>query len=779
MTLPIPFPRRALLAALVLGAPLAAHEPGTLSGLVRDPAGRPLAGALVEVGGAGLSAPLRALTTTTGAYRFQGLPKGTFQVQVRFPGYFTAQRTISTVHGHAVTLDLVLHVYSATVEVSGRADLVHVGDLDAPVNHLLGIADTASQGVVTPAKLEERAYLRTGEVLETVPGLLISQHSGEGKANQYYLRGFNLDHGTDVSTTVAGLPVNLPTHAHGQGYSDLNFLIPELISNIQYEKGPYFADEGDFSAAGAVHLHYLHRLDRPLVQIDLGGGGFRRGLAAGSVRVGGGDLLGAVEGFHNDGPWTRPDDYRRFNGVLRWSWAGTADAVELTAMTYSGRWNSTDQVPERAVASGLLDRFGHVDPTDGGSSHRTSFIAAWRHAGDGTLSKVEAYASRYALDLFSNFTYFLDDPVHGDQFQQADRRVVTGLRASQRWSGTLFGLPTDTEVGLQVRHDAIGTVGIFHTEARQILSTNTLDRVSETTEAIHLQNKLQWSPAVRTVLGLREDLYQFDVRSDRPENAGQAHASLMSPKASLILGPWRDTEVYLSFGQGFHSNDARGTTLTVDPVTGDPAAKVTPLVRATGWEVGLRSTPVPAWQTTLSLWRLDLGSELIFTGDSGTTEASRPTRRVGVEWNNEVRLGLGLTVNADLAWSRARYRDFDPAGDRVPAAIQGVGVVGIAWKATESLDLSALDRYFGPRDLVEDGRVRSRSSNLVQLQARWKPTPHWTFTVDLFNAFDAQVADIDYLYTSRLPGEPAGGVEDLHTHPVEPRTLRAGVRLTF
>lgn len=767
------------LAALIFGAPLAAHEPGTLSGVIRDSAGRPLAGALVEVSGPGLAAPLRALTTATGAYRFQGLPKGTLQVQVRFPGYFTAQRTISTLQGHAVALDLVLHVYSATVEVSGRADLVHLGDLDAPVNHLLGIADTASQGVVTPAKLEERAYLRTGEVLETVPGLLISQHSGEGKANQYYLRGFNLDHGTDVSTTVAGLPVNLPTHAHGQGYSDLNFLIPELISNIQYEKGPYFADEGDFSAAGAVHINYVHRLDRPMAQLDLGGQGFRRFLTAGSVRVGGGDLLGAVEGFHNDGPWTRPDDYRRFNGVLRWSWAGASDVVELTAMTYSGRWNSTDQVPARAVASGLLDRFGQVDPTDGGSSHRTSFIAVWRHAGDGTLSKVEAYASSYAMDLFSNFTYFLDDPVHGDQFQQADRRVVTGLRASQRWNGTLFGLATDTEVGLQVRHDAIGTVGIFHTEARQILSTNTLDRVSETTEAIHLQNKLQWSPVVRTVLGLREDLYQFDVRSDRPENAGQAHASLTNPKASLILGPWRDTEVYFSYGQGFHSNDARGTTLTVDPVTGDPAAKVTPLVRATGWEVGLRSTPVPAWQTTLSLWRLDLGSELIFTGDSGSTEPSRPTRRVGVEWNNEVHLSPALTLNADLAWSRARYRDYDPVGDHVSAAIQGVGVVGITWKATESLDLSALDRYFGPRDLVEDGRVRSRSSNLVQLQARWKPTPRWTCTLDLFNAFNARVADIDYFYTSRLPGEPAGGVDDLHTHPVEPRTLRAGVKLTF
>ena len=767
------------LAALLVGMPLAAHEPGTLSGTIRDPAGRPLAGALVELSGPALAAPLRTLTTPDGAYRFQGLPKGSFLLQVRHPGHFTVQRRIPTNQGHAVALDLVLPVYSATVEVSAKADLVHVGDLDAPVNHLLGIADTASQGVVTPAKLDERAYLRTGEVLETVPGLLISQHSGEGKANQYYLRGFNLDHGTDVSTTVAGLPVNLPTHAHGQGYSDLNFLIPELISNIQYEKGPYFAEEGDFSAAGAVHIQYLHRLDRPLAQLDLGGGGFRRVLAAGSERVGGGDLLGAVEAFHNDGPWTHPDDYRRFNGVLRWSWAGPADVVELTGMTYSGRWNSTDQVPERAVASGLVDRFGSLDPTDGGRSHRSSVIATWRHAGDGTQAKVEAYASIYALDLFSNFTYALADPVHGDQFQQADRRTVTGFRASQRWSGTLLGCATDTEVGLQFRKDGIGTVGLYPTEARRILAITARDRVTETALAFYAQNKVQWTPAFRTVLGLRSDFYAFEVQAGRPENGGQAHASLASPKASLIFGPWRDTELYLSFGRSFHSNDARGTTITVDPATGDPVAKATPLVRAAGWEVGLRSSPVPAWQTTFAFWGLDLDSELVFAGDAGSTEISRPTRRVGIEWSHDVRVGPRLSLHADLAWSRARYTAPDPAGDRVPGALQAAALLGLAWKATERLELSALERSLGPRDLVEDGRIRSRRSNLLQLQARWRPTPHWTFTLDLFNALDAKAADIDYVYTSRLPGEPAGGVEDVHGHPVEPRTLRAGLRYAF
>ncbi len=462
------------------------------------------------------------------------------------------------------------------------AGVANLSALDAPLNHLLGIADTASQGIVTPEKLDERAYLRAAEVLETVPGLVISQHSGEGKANQYYLRGFNLDHGTDVATSVEGLPVNTPTHGHGQGYSDLNFLIPELVRDIQYEKGPYFAQEGDFASAGAVHVAYLHALDRPLAKVELGDDGYRRLLAAGSAKLGGGDLLGAFEAFHNDGPWDRKDDYRKANGVLRYSWAGAEDVVELTALAYSGRWNSTDQVPQRALDSGALGRFGAIDPTDGGRSHRASLAFSWLHTAEGSQSHVEAFVSRYALDLFSDFTYFLDDPVNGDQFHQFDRRVLSGLKASQRWSSSLFGHPSDTELGLQVRNDNIVAVGLQHTAAQQVLSTVRQDQVTETSEGFYAENRTQWGPSFRTVLGLREDLYQFRVRADRPENAGQSNAELASPKLSAILGPWRDTELYLSYGLGFHSNDGRGTTLTVDPASCPPAPKGTPLVPPKG-----------------------------------------------------------------------------------------------------------------------------------------------------------------------------------------------------
>lgn len=667
---------------------------------------------------------------------------------------------------------------SATVEIKGKAESQKVHDLDAPVNHLLGIADTASQGIVTREKLEGRAYLRAGEVLETVPGLLISQHSGEGKANQYYLRGFDLDHGTDLSVSVAGLPVNLPSNAHGQGYTDLNFLIPELMRDIQYEKGPYFADAGDFSAAGSVRMDYVHSLS-PITQVEMGADGYRRFLAAGSMKVGQGDLLTALELISNDGPWVHPDDYRKANGLVRYSWAGASDTIELTGLAYSGRWNSSDQIPQRAITSGQLNRFGEIDPTDGGASRRQAVMGAWQHAEDGGVTRVEGFLSTYALDLYSDFTYFLNDPIHGDQFHQHDRRTISGLKISQRWSTTLFGRPMDNEASLQIRNDNISGLNLSHTEARQELGTVLKDQVVQATEGLAFETRVQWSGWFRTVLGVREDATQATVRSDTAANAGQAHAAITSPKASLIFGPWQDTEIYLSYGQGFHSNDARGTTITVDPSTGVPMGRVTPLVKAHGEEIGVRSSILPRWQTTLAFWRLDLDSELTFGGDDGTTSPNRPTRRQGIEWSNEIHATDRLTLNADLAYSTARFTAFDPVGDHVPQSIAGAALVGLSWHPAEALQLTFLDRWFGPRTLIEDGSVKSKASNLVQLQVRWQATKRLQVSMEVFNLLNAQASDIDYFYPSRLPGEPASGVEDIHLHPVAPREGRIGMKWVF
>jgi outer membrane cobalamin receptor len=621
--------------------------------------------------------------------------------------------------------------------------------------------------------------MRPGEVLESVPGVIISQHSGEGKANQYYLRGFNLDHATDFATTVAGMPVNLPTHGHGQGYSDTNFLIPELVSGVQYSKGPYFAELGDFSAAGAANINYTNTLERPIVSVAGGEEGWGRALFAGSPQLGTGHLLYALELGKNDGPWVQPDDYTKVNAVLRYSHGDARNGFSLTGMGYRASWNSTDQIPERAVGSGLIDRFGAIDSTDGGDTSRYAVIADWQASASGSVTRATTYAFHDDVDLFSNFTYALDDPENGDQFEQTDSRVVSGGRVTHRRLGVWGGRTVEHTFGTQVRNDALGSVGLFHTRERERLSTVREDDVRQTSGAVFYANRYQWSPLVRTELGLRADLYHFRVDSDTAANSGTNTSGIVSPKAGVVIGPMKSTEFYANAGMGFHSNDARGTTITVDPGSGEAASRVTPLVRARGAEIGVRTVGVPRTQLTVTLWTLALDSELLFVGDAGTTEASRPSRRTGIEATAYYRPRSWLTIDADLAASRARFTNEDPSGRFIPGSVQTVVSAGVSVDHPRGLFASARLRYFGPRPLIEDGSVRSQSTSLVNLQGGYRMLRNARLVADVFNLFDRKVSDIDYFYTSRLPGEPAAGVDDIHLHPALPRAARISLQLSF
>ncbi|HEV7238124.1 MAG TPA: TonB-dependent receptor [Thermoanaerobaculia bacterium] len=743
---------RAILIFMLVASAAAADD-ARLSGQVLDSTDAVLPGVTVEAGGA------TTVTGNDGTYTL-AVPAGTYDVSFQLLNFATTVRRGVVVPSR---IDVTLYLSaSADVVVTARRTFRNLADLDEPVNDLLGIADAATQGVITTTEIERRPFQRAGEIMETVPGVVVSQHSGEGKANQYYLRGFNLDHGTDIAITVAGVPVNMPTHGHGQGYADANFLIPELISGVQYKKGSYYADEGDFASAGAVNVNYLSLLDKPIALVQGGSAGFQRALFAASPRVGEGYLLLAIETGRNDGPWVRPDDFRKLNGVLRYTQGDQRGGFSITAMGYDADWSSTDQIPVRAVTTGAIPRFGLVDPTDGGTTSRYSLAAAWQRNSSNALTQTNAYAIRYRLNLFSNFTYFLDHPEDGDQFEQADDRFVAGVRASHRWLARWGGVSVENVAGVQARHDAIGNVGLYHTRERVRLATTRQDHVDETSGAVFAQSALQWTPWLRTIAGLRADQYRFDVGAQRET------ASIVSPKLSMIFGPWRKTELYANAGNGFHSNDARGIT-----------QGVTPLTRTRGAEVGIRTTPVPRFHMTASLWALDMASELLFVGDAGTTEASRPSRRAGVELSTFYNLFDWLAVDADYAYSRARFRDEDPSGDRIPGAVEGVASVGLSVIDWRGISGELRYRYFGPRPLIEDDSVRSQSSNLVNARIGYRLTPQLRLDVDVFNILDAKVSDIDYFYTSRLPNEPDGGVDGIHFHPVEKRAFRVGISRTF
>ncbi len=690
------------------------------------------------------------------------------------------RRAVTVAGGQTVTADAVLTLaMSADVLVTASTTFRNVADVENPADNLVGIAGAASQGAVTSAQIDSRPMMRAGEVLETIPGLIVSQHSGEGKANQYYLRGFNLDHGTDFSTTVAGVPVNTPTGAHAHGYADVSFLIPELVSGVQFKKGPYFADEGDFSAAGAANINYLNRLERPIVRASAGGDGWGRLVGAASPRIGRGHLLGAIELNHNDGPWVRPDDYRKVNAVVRYSRGDNRNGASVTGMGYWADWDSTDQVAGRAVQDRLIPRFGLLDSTDGGTANRQSVAGEFQRSAGPSSIRATGFVLRNRLNLFSNFTYFLDDPENGDQFEQAERRIATGGRVTYRRLGRFLDRHAESAAGVQLRRDWLSPVGLYRTAARRRLSTTREDEVGQTMAGAYAQSEIEWSRALRTTVGLRADVYQFSVRSDNALNSGTGMKTLISPKIGAILGPWSGTELYLNAGGGFHSNDARGATITVDPVSGAPANRVTPLVRAKGAEVGLRTVRIRGLQSTLAVWYLGLDSELLFVGDAGTTEAGRPSRRFGVEWTNYARPAPWLTLDADIAFSRARFVDRDPAGVSIPGALDRVISAGATIEPRQPFFATLRVRHFGPRPLIEDATVRSAGTTLWNGEAGYRLSRNARIVMEGFNLFNARVSDIDYFYVSRLPGEPAAGIADVHTHPALPRTLRVGLQLSL
>jgi TonB dependent receptor/TonB-dependent Receptor Plug Domain len=660
------------------------------------------------------------------------------------------------------------------------APIVITGHYD----NAIGTSDAASQGMIGPELLRGRAILRPADVLEYIPGMVVTQHSGDGKANQYFLRGMNLDHGTDFATTVNGVPVNMPTHAHGHGYSDLNFLIPELVQRVEYRKGPYFASEGDFSAAGSANFVYRTQLDRPFADVTIGQRGYLRGVAAASRELNEGvTLLTALERLNNNGPWTVPEGIRKTHaqfilsgGSPREGWSGSLSA-------YSAHWNSTDQIPQRLMDAGSYQgqpfgRFDSLDPSDGGQTHRTSLSGNWHQSTDHALTKIEWYAIQYDLNLFSNFTYSLDRA--NDQFAQTDKRTVWGGKAYRSWLSDLSeGRSMQNTLGLQVRQDRI-RVELYDTVDRQIQSTVRDDDVQQTLVGIYGENEMGWTPWLRTITGLRVDQFNAQVTSHaQAMNSGKSTASKVSPKLSVVFGPWQKTEFFINTGHGFHSNDARGTTAKLAPKTGQPIDAVPGLVSARGQELGLKSQIVPNLQTTLAIWQLDFDSELVYVGDAGNTEAGRPSRRTGVEWSNHWTPGEHVLMDANFAWTRPRYSDSDPAGNYIANAVHKVANLTFALRNLGPWSGSLGVRYIGAAPLIEDNTVRSSASVTANLRVNRKISNDLDVALDVLNLTDRMNNDIAYYYTSRVSGEPLGGVEGLHVHPAEPRTMRVTARMRF
>ena len=792
--------RVVILTTFLVGATLVSSQTSNqaaspqLSGTVVDTSGAVIAGAAVEVRSASGAIERTTQSDKNGSFAISGLPMGHYRIIVSNHDFESKEVrvTIGTAEAPApLRISLAVSGMSATISVQGRED------------DLIGIADSGTQGTVGAKEIQDRPILRSGEVLETVPGVMITQHAGGGKANQYFLRGFNLDHGTDFAIFIDDMPLNLPSHAHGEGYSDMNTVIPEFVRRVNYAKGPYYSDVGNYGSAGSAHLEFFKTLPENFIRVEGGMYGFERLVFGASRKIGEGNLLYGGEAYHDDGPWTHSDNYYRFNGLLTYSQGGDSDGFSFTARGYHGTWHSSDQIASDAVP--LVGFYGTLDPTTGGHSQRYSLQGEWHRMHTDAATTIMAYGFHYDLDLFSNFTYYLTDTTRGDQFEQQDKRWVIGLDAHHTIFNQWAGRRVENTFGLQYRNDWIHN-GLFqdlHRVRVDKIDSNTGNTLPATTQAdrftdaqlgLYGENRIHWASKFRSVVALRGDLQHFNVHSlVTSANSGIAAKVLPSPKINLTFGPWANTEFYAQGGSSFHSNDGRGTTQTIDPISGEnpypntPAEKIPPLIPTKGAELGMRTLAIPHLQGTLSVWYLHSASELQQSGDTGGTTASRqPSDRYGVEWTNYYTPTGHLTFDFDLANSKALFTEIDPedaapsstGGRLVPEAVGLVISSGVTLHDYAGFSSSLRLRYFGPRDLTSDGIFRSQATALVNAEVGYRFGESWRVSAEFLNLLNRSDHDIDYAYESQIMPTAAPAFTDVF-HPVEPFQVRIGIRGTF
>ena len=886
------------------GPPVATSDkayPSQLSGTVVDTSGAVIAGATVHALSANGTVQRTTQSDKNGSFILSELAPGDYRLVVSNAGFETKEIlvTIGTSGTPApLRVSLVVGAVSTTINVQGRED------------DLIGVAESGSQGTVGAKEIQDRPILRSGEVLETVPGLIITQHAGGGKANQYFLRGFNLDHGTDIAIFLDDMPLNLPSHAHGEGYSDMNVVIPEFVQRVDFEKGPYYANVGNFSSAANAHVEFFKTLPENFFKLEGGTHTYGRAVFGASQKFGPGNLLYGAEEYYYNGPWVHPDGFNKINGVLTYSQGDDAEGASITAHAYHGKWNSSDQIPDAAQT--LVGFFGTLNPSDGGHSQRYSVQGEWHHQGERSESRIMAAVWYYDLDLFSDFTYYLVDYSKEDQFNQQDRRWVGYVDAHHTVFSTWLGHKMSNTFGVQFRSDWINN-GLYRSENRvrttktdysatganffpaansglpnagvlptciyadststitlsvtlpsnlafanngstaasvtvpnttcpTLPATTSRDNFTDMIGSASWENKIQWANKFRSVLALRGDEEKFIVsslayatnivtlangttttvsdivtlpdgttESVNAANSGSAAKFLPSPKASLIFGPWANTEFYLQGGFSFHSNDGRGSTQVVEPVSPDYPypntimPKISPLVQQKGGEIGVRNGSIPHLQSTFELWYLHSNSELTQDGDTGGTSPSeQSSNRYGLEWANYYTPTEHLAFDFDIADSRAQFTQLDPddatiwvsnlpltatvttaaqtsttiynasgctsaapstpvpgcvyvnwqqlgpGGKLVPEAVKVVVSAGATLHDYKGFSSSLRLRYFGPRYLTSDGLYQSNQTVLLNGEVGYQFFKKWHVTAEFLNMLNRKDADIDYAYVYQI-----------------------------
>jgi outer membrane receptor protein involved in Fe transport len=652
----------------------------------------------------------------------------------------------------AVRTAILLSALGGAVGPAMAADTLEEVIVFGRGERLIGTAEAASEGAVGGADLAVRPLLRVAELLEVVPGLIAAQHSGSGKANQYFLRGFNLDHGTDFTTYIDDVPINLRTHGHGQGYLDVNGLIPETVDRIDYRKGTYRADTGDFSMAGAAFMSTVQSIDS-FVGAEAGEYGWQRLAAGGTVPVGEGELTMLGQWKTYDGPWEQPEDLEHESVWAKYSQPTSFGSLEASVSGYHAQWQPTEQIPEALIGTELCENeFCSLDPSAVGETLR--WIASVRVLGDDW--RATAYGQYYDWRMMSNPTYDF-------QIDQFDRRWIGGGRYERLFT---VNEQLSLRAGVEGRYDDIGNVGVAHTEGGEFLEYIGRHAVKESSAAVYAEASWQPIERLRAFAGLRGDYYDFQVRARMDDvPAGDTDDTIASPKLGLAFAATDRIELYANWGKGFHSNDARGIVDPIDPIR--------PLSEGTGKEVGARFEQ-GSFKVSATYWWLDLDSELKFVGDSNSVEPGSATQRRGYELTAFWRPTEWLALDAVWTDSHARYEN-SADGNYVAGAVENAGEFGIAL-VKDRFEGGLRIRHLGEFPLVEDNSDRSEPETCVNIRGAWKPGNFYVYA-EVINVFDENGKDMVYSYETNVPG--AGLIDGRVSRAEEPRTIRAGVKFHF
>lgn len=706
----------------------------SLKGVVYDQATKkPLVGATVQLDE---SVQLIRTTNELGEFTFLNLEKKTYQVSISFIGF---EKNIQTV--------TIPQLKSLDVPMSGgylKLDEVQVQNQQAHQQQLINKIDIGL-----------RPIINSQEVLRMVPGLFIGQHAGGGKAEQIFLRGFDIDHGTDIRLSADGLPVNMVSHAHGQGYADLHFIIPELIENVAFKKGPYSAEHGNFSTAGWVDFRTKDVLDRSFVKAEIGQFDTYRLLAAADLlshkaKQNNQSAYVATEYNFSNSYFDSPQNFNRFN-VLAKYYGKISPQTYLNAAfsSFWSKWNHSGQIPDRAVASGITSHYGAIDDTEGGETSRTNLnLQFLTTTTNGGLFKNQLFFSNYNFELFSNFTFFLDDPINGDQIKQFENRNLFGYNGSY----SVEKGRSVTTVGVNYRHDLTQNTELSKTTNRtQLRELLKYGDINEASLGAFLDHNLVLSPIWNLNLGLRYDFFNNKYTDKMGDGSGRASSGILLPKINLYYTPNTRLQLYLNTGKGYHSNDTR----VVVPQNGRQI-----LPPAYGTDLGLNWKPFSRLFINAAAWYLWLDQEFVYVGDAGIVEPSGQTRRQGLDVSVRYQVSKSLYLDTDINLTKPRAIGEDQGSDYLPLAPLFTSIGGITWQNKYGFSGSVRYRYMGDRPANEDNSIVAKGYFVNDLQLNYTQKSY-QIGLSINNIFNVKWKETQFATESRLKNE-SEPVEEIH-----------------